>query len=73
MKRLVLVLGLVWCLTGTAEAGTIKNLFKYATSPVNCLWNYGQNVLEDTVVFVHCVWGNVNRNPATLQGPVVEL
>lgn len=79
MKKIVLVVALtgwfcvggIWQQSAYAGVGDVfKNLFTYATSPVNCVLNLGRNILSDGIYFVTCFLGNVNRNPATLN-PVI--
>ena len=74
MKKIsswVVVGGLLVILgAGTAEAGVgdwVKNSWSYVTAPVPCLLNLGKALLDDSIQFVTCVWGNINRNPATLE------
>ena len=76
MKRMVLAIGLVFVLTGTAEAGmgtALKNLWGYTTSPVNCLLNLSTAVVADLAAFGRCVVANMNRNPFTLTSLVTQL
>ena len=77
LLRMLVVCGLVWGIMNVAapkaEAGVgdaVKNIFSYAVTPVNCVLEFGKDVVMVSVKFVGCVIGNVNRNPATLK-PIV--
>ena len=67
------VVGMLVC-GGSAEASvrdSLKNVWSYVKSPVNCAGNLVHDVGADLVKFTWCLVGNINRNPVSL-APAVE-
>lgn len=62
--------GLYTCNAYAGVGDTFRNVFTYATSPVNCVLEAGRGLLNVGISFVTCFLGNMNRNPATLN-PVI--
>lgn len=59
---------------------SVKNFMQYAISPINCLGNLGKAMLwkhdggnGELPVFAGCVASNMNVNPVTLDGPLVNF
>lgn len=64
MKNVVVIVGLVIILSGSAEASQLSNglhkTWGYLTAPVNCLAQASAEAVQLVANFVRCVLGNVD-------------